>query len=65
MEHAINVAAGHFSQAVGPTSRLGGSNDVDDNDNDDNSDTSDALGKALALIVQVCQATRTSPCKHC
>jgi hypothetical protein len=62
MEHAINVAAGHFSQAIGPMSSS--SNDVDNNDNDDNSDTSDALGKALTLIIQVCKAPH-SPHKHC
>ncbi|KAG1792926.1 ribonuclease H-like domain-containing protein [Suillus plorans] len=51
-DSAIN---GHFSQAIGPTSssKLGAGNDNDNDDDDDNSDTSDALGKALALIVQI------------
>lgn len=54
MEHAINVAIGHFAQAIAPTSNSKlSSGDFEEEEED--SDMSNALGKALALITQVCK----------
>jgi len=52
MEHAINLAAGHFAKAITPTT-----SSQTDEEEDDDVDTSGALSKALALIAQVCNAS--------
>jgi len=56
MEHALNLAAGHFTQAVTSTGASTSNSEVDQEEDDPNedADVSDALSKALALITQVC-----------
>jgi len=48
MEHALNLAADHFTKAI----TLSSSSQVDEEEGED-VDTSDAFDKALALITQV------------
>lgn len=60
MEHALHLAAKHFVEAIAPTS----ASDIrrkaavavhDDSDPEDtNTDVADTVGKALALVTQVC-----------
>lgn len=62
MEHALHIACKHFVEAVAPTSPAAIRNTAYgvDSDDDGSSDADldfspgDALGKALALVKQVC-----------
>jgi hypothetical protein len=67
MEHSLHLAAKHFVQAIAPhfgkkcaTSGTDAEGDTaEDNDNDEDSDgeeidSRDSLGKAVALVKQVC-----------
>ncbi|KAG2035041.1 ribonuclease H-like domain-containing protein [Suillus americanus] len=63
MEHAINLAAAHFTKAITSTT----SSQVDEDLEDDISNTSDALSKALALIAQVRKSPQAQAfiCRSC
>jgi hypothetical protein len=64
MEHSLHLAAGHFVKGVAPTSShkllkdRGESGDGEEAADDDNGgvehDAADSIGKALALVNQVC-----------
>jgi hypothetical protein len=68
MEHSLHLAAKHFVQTITPRSSKkhgapGGeyesdpASDGDDDDNNDNGavDAGNSLGKAIALVKQVCE----------
>ena len=67
MEHSLHLAAKHFVESIAPSlnkqhGTLGaGTEDGDDNNDnndgdDDDVDTVDSLGKAMALVKQVCNS---------
>jgi len=56
MEHAVNLAAGHFMQAIILKSSSQADREEEDFDEEGVS-ASDALVKALALITQVCKTS--------
>jgi hypothetical protein len=69
MEHSLHLAAKHFVQTIAPRSSKkcgapGGEyesdpaldgNDDDDDDDDGAVDAGNSLGKAIALVKQVCE----------
>lgn len=71
MEHSLNLAAKHFTEAVGPASYTSsatganGSPEQDGNESDNNEfDISDTLGKALALVKQVLSSSSRDFSSH-
>ena len=77
MEHSLHLAAKHFVETIAPGfSKQHGASDIntegvyveDDedasNDDDDDFDTADSLGKAIALVKQVCLLGKWSSCMY-